>query len=165
MENNIGQLAVRVSLLGLFVLTGCGLGAEDNFTRGLDRDRCEGTFPICSTAAGCVMGRGRYLEGRFPGTREFIVPAPEESFITVQIFFRTQLATGESTRILWNEPGCVDTYEWDSEGQDIFLQAGNDKVLEQTRQVFFEGDHLIEVSSDALAEYFIAVEVDTGTGG
>ncbi len=144
----------------LLLLAGCGLGAEDNFTLGLDEDRCDGTFPICQTTAGCVMGSNKYLKGRFPGSRQFIVPAPEEAVITVRIFFATQVATGVDTEILWHEPGCFDTYQYLSEGSDIFLAAGNDQVFEQSKQVFLDGDHLIEVFSDAIAEYAITVDVD-----
>ena len=148
------------------LLAGCnfGLGAEGNFTGGLSRDRCDGTFPICQTTAGCTMGTGRYIEGQFPGSRQFIVPAPEEALITVHIFFKTQIATGIDTEILWHEPGCFDTYQYLSEGRDIFLEAGNDKVFSQSKQVFLEGDHLVEIYSDAVGEYLIKVEVETAEG-
>lgn len=148
----------------LLALGGCGLGAEGNFTQGLSRDRCDGTFPVCQTTAGCTMGLGRYVEGRFPGERKFIVPAPEESLINVRIFFKTEIATGIDTEILWHEPGCFDTYQYLSEGRDIFLEAGNDQVFEQSHQVFLDGDHLVEIFSDAIAEYIVAVEVDTAAG-
>ncbi len=150
----------------VLLLSGCnfGLGAEGNFKGGLSRDRCDGTFPICQTTAGCTMGTGRYLEGQFPGSRQFIVPAPEEALITVNIFFKSELATGIDTEILWHEPGCFDTYQYLSEGRDIFREAGNDKVFSQSQQVFLEGDHLIEVFSDAVAEYIIKVDIDTAEG-
>ncbi len=152
--------------LPLLLVMGCnfGLGAEGNFKGGLSKDRCDGTFPICQTTAGCTMGTGRYIEGTFPGSRQFIVPAPEEALITVHVFFRSQIATGIDTEILWNEPGCFDTYQYLSEGRDIFLEAGNDKVFSQSQQVFLEGDHLVEVFSDAVADYLIKVEVDTAEG-
>lgn len=147
----------------LFVAASCGFGPEGNFTLGLTEDRCDGTFPICQTTAGCVMGSGKYLQGRFPGSRQFIVSAPEEAIITVQIFFATQVAKGVDTEILWHEPGCFDTYQYLSEGADIFQAAGNDQVFTQSRQVFLEGDHLVEVFSDSIAEYAIRVEVDAPT--
>ena len=151
----------------LLLLCGCnlGLGAEDNFKGGLTRDRCDGTFPICQTTAGCTMGTGRYIEGAFPGARQFIVPAPEEAVIRVHIFFKSQMFNGIDTEILWYEPGCFDdVYRYASEGRDIFQEAGNDKVFTQEQQVFLEGDHLVEVFSDAVAEYIIKVEVETAEG-
>lgn len=155
-----GLLAVALAALG----SGCGLSASDNFTRGLTEDRCDGTYPICATTAGCVLGENRYLKGSFPGTREVIVPAPAESIVTVRLFFVEQVAHGLDTRILLSEPGCIDTYEWASEGIDIFLEAGNDRVLEVTQEVFLDGDHLLEVSSDSVSDYVVQVEVVAPTG-
>ncbi len=165
MSGSLRQIA-RLACAGLpaLVLSGCGLSAADNFTRGLTRDRCEGTYPICATTAGCVLGNNRYLEGSFPGTREVIVPAPAESIVTVRVFFVTQVAHGLDTRILLSEPGCIDTYEWASEGRDIFLDAGSDRTLEVTQEVFEDGDHLLEVSSDAIGDYVIQVEVIKPSG-
>jgi hypothetical protein len=154
----------RAALFVALACTGCGFGAADNFTAGLSRDRCDGTFPVCQTTAGCTMGVGKYIEGAFPGARSFIVPAPEEAVINVRIFFKTQVATGIDTEILWHEPGCFDTYQYQSEGIDIFLEAGNDLVFEKSKQVFLGGDHLVEVISDAVAEYIIVVEVESAAG-
>lgn len=155
---------MRWAIIPLVFASGCGLSAADNFTRGLTRDRCDGTYPICSTTAGCVMGENRYLEGSFPGSRELIVPAPAESIVTVRLFFVTQGAHGLDTRILISEPGCIDTYEWASEGQDIFIEAGSDRVLEVSREVYLDGDHLVEVASDSVADYAITVEVTKPSG-
>lgn len=156
-------LATVLVATGLLA-TGCGFGSEGNFTSGLTRDRCDGTFPVCQTTAGCTMGVGKYIEGSFPGARQFIVSAPEESIITVRIFFRSQVATGIDTEILWHEPGCFDTYQYRSGGSDIFLEAGNDQILEKSQQVFLSGDHLVEIISDSVAEYLLAVEVESASG-
>jgi len=143
---------------------GVGSGAQGNFTSGLSRDRCDGTFPVCQTTAGCTMGVGRYLEGSFPGTRQFIVPAPADSVVNVRIFFKREQATGIDTEIFWNEPGCFDTYQYLSEGADIFLDAGNSQIFERSHQVFLDGDHLVEVISDMVADYVLVIEVVASTG-
>lgn len=158
-SRGLGWLGVALAMTA-----GCGLGPESNFTEGLTRERCDGTWPACQTTAGCTMGSSRYIEGRFPGTRQFIVPAPQESSIAIEIFFRTQVATGVDTEILWHEPGCFDTYQYLSEGRDIFQEAGNDLVFEASHQVFQAGDHLVEIYSDATADYIIAVKIETPTG-
>lgn len=141
------------------VLAACGLGPQDNFTLGRELDRCDRTFPFCGYTAGCVLGTGKYVEGRFPGTKSFIVPAPAESFIRVRIFFATQEAIGDELQVLWDEPGCFDTYEWTENSIDIFRRAGNDRVLEHAEQVFLDGDHLVRVRSNVVADYVIVVEV------
>ncbi len=156
---------MKATILGacLLLLSGCGLSSEGTFTSGLSRDRCDDTYPICSQTAGCVLGAGKYLEGSFPGTRQFIVTAPEESVITVSLFFRSQVAVGVDTGITWHEPGCFDSYEYRSGGEDIFLEAGGSRVMSRSQQVFLDGDHLIEVFSDAIADYVLKVEVDAAT--
>ena len=151
------------SVLSTMLASACGFGAEGNFTAGLSRDRCDGTFPVCQTTAGCTMGIGKYVEGSFPGARQFIVPAPEESFIRLRIFFKKEIATGIDTEILWHEPGCFDTYQYQSEGLDIFLDAGDDAIFEREQQVFLSGDHLLEVISDVVVDYIIVVEVENTT--
>lgn len=153
----------RILLLAT-VVSACGLSAQDNFTRGLSKDRCDGTYPICASTAGCVMGEKRYLEGSFPGGREVIVPAPADSIIVARLFFTSQVAHGQDTRILISEPGCIDTYEWASEGRDIFLEAGSNRTIEVRQEVFLDGDHLLEVASDAVADYIVQVDVIKPSG-
>ena len=149
-----------VAIPFVLAVVGCGTGPESNFTLGLELDRCDSTFAECGTSAGCILTEEEYLEGSFPGTREFIVPAIEEAVITVDIFFRTQVATGVDTEILWNEPGCFDQYQFRSNGRDIFFDAGNDRILSVSQQVFLSGDHLVQVFSDAVADYLLRVRVD-----
>lgn len=141
-------------------LLGCGEGALGNFASGLDLDRCEDTFPVCQTTAGCLLGEGRYIEGRFPGQKQFIVPAPADAVVRVEVFFTDQSAAGVDTEIRWHEPGCFETYRWNSEGRDIFLLAGPNRVLSQSQQVLQGGDHLVEILSDAVADYLLRVQVD-----
>ena len=137
---------------------GCGLGG--NFSDGLDLERCEDTFPVCQTSAGCVLTENEYLEGRFPGQKQVIVSAPTESVIHVEVFFLEQTASGLDTEIRWNEPGCFETYRWTNDGRDVFQLAGSSRVLSQSRQVFEDGDHLIEVFSDAVADYQMKIRID-----
>ncbi|MCB9655435.1 MAG: hypothetical protein H6729_15045 [Deltaproteobacteria bacterium] len=158
----VQRFLISLAPWALVFSSACGLGAKDNFTRGLTHERCDGTFPVCQTTAGCVMGTGRYLDGQFPGSRRFIVSAPEESVIRIDIFLDDQRATGTDTEILWNEPGCFDTYQYRSEGRDIFLEAGKDQIFSQSHQIFLDGEHLIEVLSDAVASYAIRVSIDSG---
>lgn len=160
LQNGRGAWARGAQWLGfLLVLGGCDAGLG-NFTDGRTLIRCEDTFPVCQTTAGCVLGERQYLEGRFPGQRQFIVQAPADSLIGVELFFVEQTASGLETEIRWNEPGCFDFQIWNSEGQDIFRLAGQDNVLSQTRQVFESGDHLIEVFSDAVIDYRLRITID-----
>ncbi len=155
---NVGRLICGFG--GLLVASACGTGPESNFTLGLELDTCNSTFAVCQTTAGCILNEDEYLEGSFPGSREFIVVADEEQIINVDIFFRTQVATGFDTEVQWSEPGCFDTFQYRSDGVDIFFEAGNDRILSVGQQIFLNGDHLVQVFSDATAEYLLRVRVE-----
>lgn len=122
--------------------------------------RCQDTFPVCQTTAGCVVNEDQYLEGSFPGQRSFIVQAPADSVIVVEMLLTDQTASGFDTEIRWNEPGCFDFQTWNSFGQDIFLLAGQNNILSEGRQIFESGDHLIEVFSDAVVEYQLRIKLN-----
>jgi len=149
------------ALLGL---AGCGIGTEGSFIDGRELDLCFDTIPVCSTTAGCRLGGGTYIETTFPGTVDFIVPAPAEGEIEISIFFREAQAVGFDTQILFNEPGCFEVYEWVPPRNDIFDLAGNDRTLRVQQQVFFDGEHLVRVTSDSIAEVLIKADVERGGG-
>jgi hypothetical protein len=151
---------MRAPFAVLLLSAGCGAGALGNFTDGLTLNRCDETHAVCARTAGCVLGEGGYLEGRFPGSRQMIVPTPADAVIHVDVFFVDQTAAGTDTRIRWHEPGCFDTYTWRSEGRDLFLLAGRGRRLTQSQQVREPGDHLVEIDSDAIAEYLLRVRID-----
>ena len=156
--------AWRLPLLPLLALiggSGCDFGSEAAFIDGRSLDRCNQSIPVCSTTAGCrLVEEDQYLEGRFPGFRQMIVPTAAEAVITVEIYWRTQLSPGADTEILWYEPACVDAYHYESAGLDVFA-ASKDGVLIERQHVFRGGDHLVEVRSDATGEYVMRTTVQT----
>lgn len=149
-----------LGVAALCLPTGCGVGALGNFADGLTLDRCADTYPVCETTAGCVLSNASYVEGSFPGQRQFIVPAPADAVITVDLFLDDQTAAGTDTEIRWHEPECFDTYRWTSGGADIFLIAGRSQILSRSQQVTEAGDHLVEIFSDAVVDYLLRVRVD-----
>ncbi|MGF1511744.1 MAG: hypothetical protein ACFB9M_19790 [Myxococcota bacterium] len=152
-------------LASLGVLGGCGFGAEGTFVDGRRLDDCFDTIPACSVTAGCRLGGDRYIETNFPGSVNFIVPAPAEAEIRIGMFFRNARAIGLETQVLVNEPGCFETYEWVPPTADIFRLAGEDQTLIVTQQVFFSGEHLVEIFSDSTTEVLIRAEVEAAGGG
>lgn len=149
------------------VLSACGLGTEGDFIGGRDLDLCADIIPQCASTAGCYLGATRYTETRFPGAISFIVSAPADSEVEVDIFFRTQQANGSDTRVEINEPGCQETYEYVVDAVDLFREAGSDRILEiPPQQVILDGEHLVTVQSDAVAEVLIRADVVVaGPGG
>jgi len=109
--------------------------------------------------ARCILDNARFARNSFPDEFGFLVDAPANSLIKVSLFFAQQDDAGFSTKIFWNEPGCVDSQFYDSQGLDIFQLAGDNLIFEVERTVEKEGEHLIEVFSDARAEVVISVTV------
>ncbi len=131
----------------------------ENFTAGAEHDPCMDNVPVCQTTAGCVMEEDDYIEGHFPGFVNFVVSTTASATIVVKIFFETRLHPGEDTEIIWFEPGCHDSYSYESGGADIFDLAGEDLVFEQEQQVLLEGSHRVDIYSDATTHYYLRVEV------
>jgi hypothetical protein len=160
----MGNIARRFAVSSLLFGVGCGIGNEGGFIDGRTLDECFETIPVCSTTAGCRLGGDRYIETRFPGTVQFIVPAPAEAVIKVGMFFRNPRAVGLDTRVIVYETGCTFPYEWIPPQSDIFRLAGDDGILIREQQVFQDGDHLVEITSDSTTEVLIRAEIELAQG-
>lgn len=144
----------------LLAALGCST-AEDAFVEGRRLDACKASVPVCSTSAGCVLDDGNYTSGNFAqgAARRAIVRTTVPSEIEVSIYFRTEASPGLETEIAWWEVGCKDRKSEGSAGTDVFAEAGADRVWRRKSTVYTPGDHLVEVFSDAQAEYLLKVAV------
>jgi len=150
------------SLMPVALLSACEFGSESAFTQDTSYDSCNANIPVCNTTAGCkLIEEDKHIDGTFPGFRQMIVPTVGEAVIRIKIYFRTQLSPGVDTEILWYEPACVDVYRYESQGIDLFEEAGGEGILVREMRVFREGDHLVEIRSDATAEYILRTFVLT----
>ena len=131
----------------------------ENFIAGAEHDPCMANVPVCQTTAGCTMGENKYIEGNFPGFTNFVVTTPADFTIVVKLFFETRGHPGEDTEINWYEPGCHDSYTYESMGADIFAIAGGDRVFSQEQKVRLSGDHRVDVYCDATTHYYLRVEL------
>jgi hypothetical protein len=141
---------------------GCGIGSEAAFIGTAALSDCDDELPACNTTAGCKMvEEDNYLEGKFPGQRSFLVPTEGEAVIRVKLYWRTRLGPGADTEIIWFEPACVDEFNYESQGADIFRDTNSEGIFVQEQRVFRAGEHLVQVRSDAVAEYLLRTEVLT----
>ncbi|MGI5864238.1 MAG: hypothetical protein ACOX6T_19580 [Myxococcales bacterium] len=132
---------------------------EEQFKAGRLYDACDRAWPVCTTTGGCVLGNAQYLEGRFPGTRRFVVRTEGQAEIAIVMLLKTQGATGAETRFEWNEAGCGSKSVEAVEGLSLFKEYEALGEVRRVAKVHREGDHLIEVTSDATADYLLKVEV------
>jgi hypothetical protein len=145
-------------------LASCTNGSEGAFTGPRALDTCDLEIPICNTTAGCkLVEEDRFLEGEFPGQRSIIVPTAGEATIRVEIFWRTQLGPGADTEIIWHEPACVDAFRFESQGANIFDDSNAQGIFVKQQKVFREGEHLVEIRSDATAGYLLRTSVLTNS--
>lgn len=154
------RLSAAVLAAAAALAAGCGL-PEAEFIAGADYEPCMANIPVCRGTAGCTLTENKYLEGDFPGYRNFVVTSPADTKIRLKFFFKTRKHPGEDTEIIWYEPGCSDSHKWESGGADLFLKAGGDRIFEVEQKVKRSGAHLIEIDSDATTHYFLRVEVIT----
>lgn len=147
------------ALLAIAAAAGGGCTAEDVFIGERTLDECDGNWPVCTYRAGCNLNPREYIEGQFPGSRRFIVETDDKADIRVTMLFLSQISPGADTEIHWYEPGCFDRYSYTSDGADLFREAGSSGIFEQQRTLFRGGDHLIEVFSDAVADFLLKIEV------
>lgn len=156
------RLRLAILALALPGVAACSFGAEATFTNGAVLNACDNSIPVCNTTAGCkLVEEDAYVEGVFPGFKQVIVPTAGEAIIRVKLYWRTQHSPGADTEVLWYEPACVEVHRWESQGVDIFEQTGNDGIWQQHHRVYREGDHLVEIRSDAFGEYLLRTEVLT----
>lgn len=157
-------MRIAPAIAPLLLVAGCSFGSEGAFTGPRALDTCDLEIPICNTTAGCkLVEEDRFLEGVFPGQRAIIVPTAGEATIRVEVYWRSQLGPGADTEIIWHEPACVDAFRFESQGANIFDDSNAQGIFVKQQQVFREGEHLVEIRSDATAEYLIRTSVLTNS--
>ncbi|MFL5321551.1 MAG: hypothetical protein ACJ790_17950 [Myxococcaceae bacterium] len=145
-------------LVFALLLQGCG-NHKDDFISGRVQDKCDGTWPICDSFAGCLLGPQSYVEGRFPNHGKFVVQVPEPSTVRVHVFLEEIGAAGEQTSFTFYEDRCRSKTRLDTTGKEFVAEAQRSGEFVQEAELVGVGDHLIEFASDAQARYDIKVEV------
>jgi hypothetical protein len=147
------RVRVKFALLAsLCLLFACG-DAQSNFIGSRLLDACNGNWPVCTLEAGCVVGNGQYVTGVFPGTLRMVTQIQAPTTVEIDIFLTTEGAVGTTTTLTWFETGCGSDYTDAVAGKDLFAQFDASGVFTASEQLVEPGDHLIEVDSDATADY------------
>jgi len=142
------------------LLVACEEISEEAFTAGKSEEACIQVIPACpDRTAACKLDSSRYARVQFPNDFAFLVDANPDDIVEVQMFFSTQRDAGLQTLIEWNEPGCTEIQRFDSQGRNIFQEAGDRRTFSERRAVFEGGEHLIEIISDMQSDALITVDV------
>lgn len=145
-------------VLACGLLTACGTSVG-GFIGARALNRCDGSYPVCNSAAGCVLDESQYTEGTLPGERRVIFRTEIAAKVRVRLLFTEERSPGKSTQIEWNELGCGSQKVYSSMGRDIFQLAGDGQQLSAEQPLETQGDHLIRLTSDATARYQLRVEI------
>jgi len=156
---SVNLLRLALALLLTTALTGCGQGGYA--LSGRSEDPCLEEIPACPHAgfASCVLDIHTYALRTFPGVFNFLVDADADAEVEVVLLMAEQQDSGLVTQITWNEPGCTDSFTDTTEGVDLFKETEDNGVIERSRKVVEDGEHLIEIESDMQAVVLITVEV------
>ncbi len=152
-------LLVTSSLL----TAGC-LGGEQAFIGARLPTLCSNAYSTCNVTAGCKLDADHYVRGRFPGTRRVILESelPRDTDYQVRLYLAEADAPGTELLAQLYEPDCsLDTQfaRVHLEDVDLIDEAGLDRILIlDDLTVTQQGEHLLEIFSDASVEYIMIVE-------
>jgi hypothetical protein len=145
----------------MVALTSCET-AEDAFIGRRLLTMCDDTYYICNRPTGCVLDTKHYVEGLFPGERRVVIATDESDLdLRVRLFLKNMRSPGTEIWIQLYEPDCsMDTYFGREHlvDVDLFKEAGDDRMLIFELKASEEGEHLLEIYSDASTEYLLIVE-------
>ncbi|MEK7704277.1 MAG: hypothetical protein AAB426_04905 [Myxococcota bacterium] len=139
----------------------CDPSSEEAFVHGRARDPCEQTIPACEGGlfASCELDDSRYTESHFPGAVRFLVRAEPLDRIEIGLYFADVRDSGLETTFYWYEPGCSEVYTERVEGSVLLDEAKDTGSVFRDRQVLEDGEHLVEVLSDAQSRVLVIVNV------
>lgn len=146
--------AVAVALAA----SGCG-SIRDQFIGTRIQDECSGTWNVCATTVGCLVGDRSYVEGRFPGAHKVAVKLFEPSEVTVGLQLFETAGAGEQTVINLHESSCASRVRVEVSGKTLVGENERTGWVTRKAELSDVGDHLVEVTSDARTRYLMKVDV------
>src|SRR5260370_42569479 len=143
----------------LLVISALGCGRKDQFIEGRVKDSCDRNWPICSQIAGCLLGTPSYIEGRLPGSTQFIVQLAEPSTVRVHVFIEDVRAVGQQTSISFFETGCRDRGRQEATGAAFVGESDPLGDLLREPDLFGLCDSLDNFTSDPDGRYTLTLAV------
>ena len=134
---------------------------QEEFAAGRLEKLCDGSIPICSVQASCVVGSRDYLAAKFPGGQRFVVQANElDNDVVIRLYFEEMIFPGTEFQLKLYGPGCATLETEQVLDVDLFERAGDNRIVEFSLPVAEAGDHLLEVYSDMAASYLLTVDLE-----
>ncbi|MCP4606126.1 MAG: hypothetical protein GY847_37375 [Proteobacteria bacterium] len=138
--------------------------AEDAFIGNRLLTLCGDAYWICNVPSGCVLDDDHYSKKVFPDTHRVVIATEEpELEIRVRLFLSKMESPGTELLVQLYEPDCtqdINLARAHLTDIDLFEEAGDDRMLIFDLMAMQEGEHLLEIYSDASAEFLLIVEPD-----
>jgi hypothetical protein len=152
-----GLVLKAITMLGLIA---CQSPVEE-FAQGKLEKLCDGSIPVCSVHAACIVNDGDYLAADFPGGQRFIVQADRlDTKAIIRLYFEEMVFPGTEFQIKLYGPGCSTLETTHIIDVDLFDRAGDDRIVEFALPIVDTGDHLLEIYSDMAAAYLLTVDLE-----
>lgn len=114
---------------------------------------------MCAEISGCLLGDKSFIEGRFPAKRQLVVQLFEPSKVTVTFLLEEVTAAGDETSLTFFEERCRSRVRVPISGRTFVGESEQIGTVKRSAELTGEGDHLLEVESDARARYLLKVDV------
>ena len=122
-------------------------------------DRCDGTWNVCGTEVGCLLGDRSYISGRFPNTQKVITQVFEPSTVTVSFFLSEIAGAGTSTVLTFYEGSCDTPTRVEITGKAFTAESEKQGYVSRSADLSSIGDHLVKVESDARTKFLMKLDV------
>jgi len=122
-------------------------------------DPCSGTWPVCNTVVGCILGQESYTQGSLPSTSGFIVQIGEPSTLRLSFLLDNATAAGVQTVLTFNEAGCRARVQLDISGETFLQESQTQGLVYREADLVDVGDHLIQYQSDARANFLLKMDI------
>jgi hypothetical protein len=152
-----GQRFQRLVILVPLAVGAC-TSSESDFIGPRVLQTCDGTWAVCNTVVGCILGPEDYVSGSLPQSSGFIVTLGEPSTVTLSFFLSNSTAAGTQTTITFWEGGCRANIPFVIAGQEFLQEAQTQGQFQQQANLVDIGDHLIQYQSDARTDYLVKVD-------
>jgi hypothetical protein len=149
-----------VALFGL--LAGSCKSGEEAFIGDRLLSLCNEAYWICDVPAGCVLDEKHYVEGVFPGVRRVVVVTKkQDQDVQVRLYLDVMESPGTELLVQLYEPDCTlnpDLGQAHLVDVDLFEKAGDDRTLLFDLTALQQGEHLLEIYSDANMDYLLVID-------
>ena len=148
----------HVAIIALWASAGCS-NPKDDFIGSRVLQTCNQSWPACGAVAGCLLGDADYMAGQFPGDNQAVIQLQKPSTVALNLYISSVESSGTFAQESWFEGACRSRSDVKVTGVAFVQEAQREGIFTRTYNLLDSGDHLVQFSSDAQAQYLFSVTV------